>query len=353
MMVEVRTANQLEDLKKLLTSGGDISIAVGYVDMFALRIIEEHIEGTQNSDQKFRMLVNLKEDAVHPKVVNKLVQLAEVYKTRFQCREYYIQGRGILHSKLYLAHENGKAVVFLTGSHNLTRNALECNVEHSVKIELANNDNLAGKVLDEFNGLWDDESCASTITGGRAIEYGEIYFKNKKARAELTLLPHPQNLEQHFPPQADCWLFKCNIVEPYDEARNQYSFTDLLNTEYQIDTWGEGTNSSSAKKYLRDNIKLGDHVFFYHCGMRRSSEVVGIAMVVRGPYPFPPNPEKTVVEIQAVRKLENPVTLVNIKAHPTLKASKLATVPQLTVVPILPNEWEEILAISERKSFPS
>ena len=80
---------------------------------------------------------------------------------------------------------------------------------------------------------------------------------------------------------------------------------------------------------------------------------MGIAMVVRGPYPFPPNPEKTVVEIQAVRKLENPVTLVNIKAHPTLKASKLATVPQLTVVPILPNEWEEILAISERKSFPS
>ena len=58
-MVEVRTANQLKDLKELLTSGGDISIAVAYLTRGGLAQIREQLLGAIGQGQQVRLLVDL------------------------------------------------------------------------------------------------------------------------------------------------------------------------------------------------------------------------------------------------------------------------------------------------------
>ena len=58
-MVGVKTANPLNDLRNLLKLGTDVSIAVGYIDSFGLRIVEDHLKTLEDTDQKFRILVNL------------------------------------------------------------------------------------------------------------------------------------------------------------------------------------------------------------------------------------------------------------------------------------------------------
>ena len=84
--------------------------------------------------------------------------MAEEEGDRFECREYYIDGHphAILHSKLLIS-KSGDSVVFLSGSCNLTENALERNREHGVWVECGGDKELAGKVAANFTKLWDDE----------------------------------------------------------------------------------------------------------------------------------------------------------------------------------------------------
>ena len=67
------------------------------------------------------------------------------------------------------------------------------------------------------------------------------------------------------------WLFKS---EP-----NAYSFSDLMSEPNQTAEW-DGVRNYQARNFLRDEVKDGDGVMFYHSGAR-ALEVVGTAVVVR------------------------------------------------------------------------
>ena len=147
------------------------------------------------------------------------------------------------------------------------------------------------------------------------------------------------------------WLFKS---EP-----SAYSFKDLLNEENKTAEW-DGVRNYQARNFLRDGIKKGDEVLFYHSNAKPIG-VVGTAKVVREGYPDHtawdpesehPDPKSTpskpiwfMVDIQAELELPNIVTLQKIKSTPTLAECSLFKRPRLSVHPITKTEWEIITKI--------
>jgi predicted RNA-binding protein with PUA-like domain len=107
-----------------------------------------------------------------------------------------------------------------------------------------------------------------------------------------------------------------------------------------------GVRNPQARAILRA-MRIGDPVFFYHSVIGK--EVVGIAKVTREAYPDPDAPDWAVVDLAPVRRLKKPVTLAQIKEDSPLKEIPLVRQSRLSVVPLTPEQFERILAISERR----
>tara|TARA_B100001750_G_scaffold247324_2_gene272678 strand:+ start:248 stop:724 length:477 start_codon:yes stop_codon:yes gene_type:complete len=118
------------------------------------------------------------------------------------------------------------------------------------------------------------------------------------------------------------WLFKS---EP-----TAYSYQDLLSDE--VAEW-DGVRNFQARNFLRDQIKSGDSVLFYHSNTKPPS-VIGTATVVKDGYPdhtawdpnsehpdpksSPENPIWYMVDIAPLQQFLNPVALDDIKSNPDL-----------------------------------
>ena len=107
----------------------------------------------------------------------------------------------------------------------------------------------------------------------------------------------------------------------------------------------DGVRNYQARNNLKE-MKKNDLCFFYHSVTERS--VVGIVKVVKEHYPDPT--DKTgrfvVVDVKAIKKLENPVSLDQIKENKKLKNIALIKQSRLSVMPIQIKEWEEIIKLS-------
>ena len=146
------------------------------------------------------------------------------------------------------------------------------------------------------------------------------------------------------------WLFKS---EP-----GSYSWDDLVRDE--VAEW-DGVRNYTARNLLRDQIKRGDLVLFYHSNTKPPA-VVGTAVVVRDGYPDHtawdassdhPDPKSTperpvwfMVDISPREKLGREVTLDEIKAVPELKDMTLIRQGRLSVQPVSPTEFETVLRLS-------
>ena len=147
------------------------------------------------------------------------------------------------------------------------------------------------------------------------------------------------------------WLFKS---EP-----TAYSFDDLMNDP---DGWAEwdGVRNYQARNMMRDDMKVGDSILFYHSNAKPMA-VVGIASVVREGYDdfhaldpddkhFDPKatPEKPIwsmVDIKGERPLARPVTLAEIKDNPKLKDMLLIRKGmRLSIQPITKEEFIEVVS---------
>jgi len=113
-------------------------------------------------------------------------------------------------------------------------------------------------------------------------------------------------------------------------------------------TFWDGVRNYAARNNLR-SMKKGDLAFFYHSN--EGLEIVGIAKVVKEYYQDPTTEETAwlVVDFKPHKKLKNPVTLAEIKATPSLSNMALIRLGRLSVQPVLDEEWEIIMAISEEK----
>jgi predicted RNA-binding protein with PUA-like domain len=133
---------------------------------------------------------------------------------------------------------------------------------------------------------------------------------------------------------SNCWLFK---TEP-----SEYSFADLEREGKAV--W-DGVSNNVALKNLR-LVKKANLVLIYHTGEEKA--VVGMAEVIRDPYPDPKrnDPKLVVVEIKPKERLPQPVPLSEIKKQKALANFDLVRLPRLSVMPISEKQWEILLKMA-------
>jgi predicted RNA-binding protein with PUA-like domain len=139
-----------------------------------------------------------------------------------------------------------------------------------------------------------------------------------------------------------------------------FSFDDLLRAPNRTTFW-DGVRNFAARNFLRDGMKLGDRVFFYH-SMADPQAIVGICEVVCEGYPDHtafdrkhPNhdpeshraaPQWYMVDVRAVAQFTRPVTLSEIKARKELSEMALVRIGRLSVTPVRAAEWDAICALA-------
>lgn len=130
------------------------------------------------------------------------------------------------------------------------------------------------------------------------------------------------------------WLLK---TEPED-----YSYFDL---ERDGSTVWDGVNNALALKYLRMML-LNDLVLIYHTGKER--QVMGIAEIVSQPYADPAlnDSKRVVVDVRAVGRVNQPVTLTQIKQDSKFIDFDLLRLPRLSVVPISELYWQYLIELT-------
>ena len=107
----------------------------------------------------------------------------------------------------------------------------------------------------------------------------------------------------------------------------------------------DGVRNYQARNNLKE-MKKNDLCFFYHSVTERS--IVGIVKVVKEYYPDPT--DKTgrfvVVDVKAIKKLKNPVSLDQIKENSKLQDIALVKQSRLSVMPLKKREWDIIIKMS-------
>jgi predicted RNA-binding protein with PUA-like domain len=147
------------------------------------------------------------------------------------------------------------------------------------------------------------------------------------------------------------WLMKS---EPGD-----CSIDDLAALPGQTVAW-YGVRNYQARNFMRDQMKVGDQVLFYHSNCAEPG-IVGLAEVSRLAYPdqtqFDPNnkyfdPKATLqtprwfnVDVKFIRKTRL-VSIKELRTYPELERMRvLQTGNRLSITPVDPREWEFILEI--------
>jgi predicted RNA-binding protein with PUA-like domain len=136
-----------------------------------------------------------------------------------------------------------------------------------------------------------------------------------------------------------CWLMKS---EP-----DAYSIDDLKRDRNE--PW-DGIRNYQARNFMRDDMRIGDEVLFYHSNCKEPG-VVGLAKVASKAYPDPTqfdpdskyydpksdpdDPRWLLVDVAYKRKLKRTITLKELKAHPGLDGMLLTRRGnRLSVMPV-------------------
>ena len=147
------------------------------------------------------------------------------------------------------------------------------------------------------------------------------------------------------------WLMKS---EPSD-----VSIDDLAKMPNQSVAW-YGVRNYQARNFMRDQMKVGDKVFFYHSNCAEPG-IVGICTVSKLAYPdatqfdpkhkyfdpkaTPEHPRWFNVDVKLVKKTRL-LSIKEMREHPQLANMRtLQKGNRLSITPVDPKEWEFILSI--------
>ncbi len=150
------------------------------------------------------------------------------------------------------------------------------------------------------------------------------------------------------------WLMKS---EPYT-----FSIDDLEAAPNQTTQW-EGVRNYQARNFMRDEMRPGDPVLFYHSNCK-SPGVVGLAEIAGKPYPDPTafdnkspyydpkskpeNPRWILVDVRFLKKFSKPVTLTELRKTPSLSNLLiLRRGNRLSITPVTPKELKIILKMAK------
>ena len=141
-----------------------------------------------------------------------------------------------------------------------------------------------------------------------------------------------------------------------------FSIDDLKTAPKQTTSW-DGVRNYQARNFMRDDMREGDQVFFYHSNCQPPG-IAGIAQVVGTAYPDftawdptseHPDPKSTaenprwfMVDIQLRKKFDHFIPLDALKHHPELSNMQLLRKGnRLSVLPISPDEWQFICQLGD------
>lgn len=150
------------------------------------------------------------------------------------------------------------------------------------------------------------------------------------------------------------WLIKS---EP-----ETFSIDDLKAAPGRRTCW-DGVRNYQARNFMRDEMKRGDLIFFYHSNCPEPG-IAGIAKVVKEGYPdhtaFDPNddhfdpksdPEQPIwymVDVQLQRKLKRLIPLAELRKYSDAALRDFALLRRgnrLSVLPVSVEHWHFILGI--------
>lgn len=146
------------------------------------------------------------------------------------------------------------------------------------------------------------------------------------------------------------WLMKS---EP-----DAFSIDDLKTN--QTEPW-DGVRNYQARNMMRDDMKVGDKVFFYHSSCKQVG-VVGLMTVSHEGYPDhtswdpdakyfdpksdPQNPRWFMVDVNYERHLKRTISLTELKANPALENMALVKKgSRLSIMEMTQDEYEVILGM--------
>lgn len=123
---------------------------------------------------------------------------------------------------------------------------------------------------------------------------------------------------------------------------NDYSFDDLMRERHTV--WDGFTNALALKNARA--IVEGDLLVIYHTGDER--QAVGLAHVVRGPYPDPKagDPKLVAFEIIVGARFTKPVTLDEMRQKPVFADFGLLKNSRLSIVPMTEFHYKEMLKMA-------
>ena len=148
------------------------------------------------------------------------------------------------------------------------------------------------------------------------------------------------------------WLMKS---EP-----EEFSIDDLRNRPGRTEPW-DGVRNYQARNMMRDEMRKGDQIFFYHSNCETPG-IAGIAKIVREGYPDPTafdprdkhfdpgsdpdNPRWFLVDVRFVRKFKRVIPLSELKADPALEDLPLVRRGnRLSIMPVTKKQWEHVLGM--------
>jgi predicted RNA-binding protein with PUA-like domain len=149
------------------------------------------------------------------------------------------------------------------------------------------------------------------------------------------------------------WLMKS---EP-----DAFSIDDLVNSKNKTTRW-EGVRNYQARNFMRDDMKVGDLVFFYHSNANPLA-IVGVMEVASEPYPDPTQfdpksdyfdeksteekPRWFLVDVKLIEKFKNPVLRDAIKNEESLSDMLLIKKgSRLSIQPVQEYEWNKVMELA-------
>ncbi|MBU6454869.1 MAG: EVE domain-containing protein [Cyanobacteria bacterium REEB67] len=140
-----------------------------------------------------------------------------------------------------------------------------------------------------------------------------------------------------------------------------FSIEDLEKAPKKTTYW-DGVRNYQARNFMRDSMKVGDLVFFYHSNSEPSA-IAGIAEIVKEGYPdftaFDPEhehhdpksdkkkPTWFMVDIKHVKTFKTPLSLEKLKSIDSLADMMLLQKgSRLSVQPVGEKHWQQIVKLA-------
>jgi predicted RNA-binding protein with PUA-like domain len=131
------------------------------------------------------------------------------------------------------------------------------------------------------------------------------------------------------------WLLKSDPAS--------FGWGDLEKAAGRKTVW-DGVRNYQARNTLRDDVRRGDRVLFYHAQAEKA--VVGVCRVTRAGFPDPKDEAWTAIEIALEGRLPRPVSLAAMREVPGLsKMPLLQRGTRLSVQPVTEGEWAIVLKL--------